>query len=369
MNSFRIAFLVRDINYGGVAKMMAYYANAAVKIFREVYVVVIGDISNKEIDLDERIQVHVIDKCKYSHYNRIIRVLSDISGIRKKIIELKPDVLLPFASGNVIYAYLAVGKRFYMVGAERGNPEELRLRLKILCKYIYPKCKLMLFQTKGAADFYFEGKPGKYAIIPNPCILPDKYQKKQYEKHKKENNVYRIVSASRLAPEKNIDIIIKAINCCKTKDRLELYIYGDGPEERKLYKLIEELNLSQTVRLCGKADDVLFRISEGDIFVLVSSGEGMPNALIEAMAMGIPCITTNCMTNNTNILVDNGVNGIIVPKRDIESLAYAIDRLVLDKKMYQKVMEKSIEIRDKLSEKKIQDLIKSVYEKILYEIQ
>ena len=368
MKSYKIAFLVRDINYGGVAKMMAYYANIATKIFAEVYVVVIGDISNEKIGLDEKIQIHIINKYKHGH-GRILRIMSDISGIRQKINELKPDVLLPFASGNVIYAYLAVGSRFYTVGAERGNPEELPLRLKVLCKYVYPKCNLMLFRSEGAADFYFKGKTEKRVIIPNPCILPEKYKKRRSVDCRKENRVYRIVSASRLASEKNIDIIIKAFNICTTKDKLELYIYGDGPEETKLCKLIKELELSQSIKLCGKADDILSRVSEANIFVLVSSGEGMPNGLIEAMALGVPCITTNCMPDSTNTLVDNGVNGIIVPKRDIEKLASAIDRLVLDRELYWKIAERSLEIREELSEGKIQDLIKNVYKKILVEIR
>lgn len=368
VKSYKIAFLVRDINYGGVAKMMTYYANTAVKMFAEVYVVVIGDISNEKIGLDEKIQIHIINKFKCGH-RRIIRMLSDLSGIRQKINEIKPDVLLPFASGNVIYAYLAVGRKFYTVGAERGNPEELPLRLKALCRYIYPKCNLMLFQSEGAADFYFREKKGKCVIIPNPCMLPEKYKKQKNTGGKKGTPIFRIVSASRLASEKNIDIVIRAFNICKTKERLELYIYGDGPEETRLCNLIKELELSQSVKLCGKADDILSRVSEADIFVLVSSGEGMPNGLIEAMALGVPCITTNCMPDNTNPLVDSEVNGIIVPKRDIERLASAIDRLVFDRELYLKIMEKSLEIREKLSETKIQDLIKNVYKRILVEIQ
>lgn len=368
MKSYKVVFLVRDINYGGVAKMMAYYANIAAKIFEKIYVVVIGDISNEKIGLSEKIQVHIINKHKYGQ-GRMLRMLSDISGIRQKINELKPDILLPFASGNIIYAYLAVGRRFYTVGAERGNPEELPLRLKILCRYIYPKCDYMLFQSKGAADFYFKGKSPKHAIIPNPCVLPDKYKKQKNIVYKKERQVYRIVSASRLAPEKNIDIVIKALNICKTKDKLELYIYGDGPEKTKLCKLIKELRLSQTVKLCGAASDILSRISEADIFVLVSSGEGMPNGLIEAMALGVPCITTNFMPNNTNMLVEHGINGIIVPKRDVRRLADAIDRLVLDRELYLEITYKSFEIREKLSEKKINELIKNMYENILNDIQ
>lgn len=358
----KIVFLIRDLNHGGAAKMLVYFANIATEVFDHVFIIVIGSTTNSSLQLKKEISVEVLGNMEKSP-NKIIRIFQEIKQIQKMVDFLKPDVLMPFVSGNVIFAYLAVRNRYYLVGAERGNPEALSLKIKIMCKYIYPKCNYMLFQSQGAADFYFKKKKGKYEIIPNPCLLPPMYQKQKNE------GLIKIVSTSRLAREKNLDILLIAFRKCKVCEQAELFIYGEGHEEEELKRQTHKLDLDKRVYFWGKVDNVLEQIKDADIFVLVSSNEGMPNGLIEAMALGIPCITTNCMTNNTNSLVKNGINGVIVKKRNVEELTRAIDRLALDTEFADIISKNAKRIREELSEKYINRKINYFYRKILKDLE
>ncbi len=343
--------------------MLAYIANIAAEVFNEVIILVIGNITNYSLGLSENIQIRIIEKDKISSV-KVIRILQTILQIRKEVNCLRPDILLPFVSGNVVYAYLAVRNRYYIVGAERGNPEVLPPILKRLCKYIYPKCNYMLFQSEGAADFYFNGISKSYEIIPNPCILTVNHDRK----NRKGNNI-KIVSSCRLAKEKNLDILISAFHQCKAQESAELFIYGEGEEEQILRQQVYEAGLKDKIIFCGKVDNVSEHICDADIFVLVSSGEGMPNGLIEALALGIPCITTMCMTNNTNSLVTDDINGLIVKKRDSGELAYALDRIVYESGLADRLSKNALKIREELSEQRIHEKVVAFYYKILTELE
>lgn len=356
----KIAFIIRDINHGGAAKMMTYYANIATEVFDEVYVIVIGEQSNQNIGLKSAIKKVSIRESGRRN-NRILRIISDIKGIRKVVEAIAPDILMPFASGNTIFTYLAVGHYHAIIGTERGNPEVLPLRLVTLCKYIYPRCDYMLFQSWGAAAFYFKDtSDGNYEVIPNPClILSDRNRV-----DKKLDEKYKIVSASRLAIEKNIDILIQAFNKSSIKNNSELHIYGDGPEEKRLKNLRDELGLQKIVIFHGKTDNTSSVIADADVFVLASSGEGMPNGLIEAMGLGIPCISTMCMCGNTNDLITDGINGLIVKKRDVDGLSDALERLINNKELSNNISRNAVKIRDQLSENVIHKKIENFYLKV-----
>ncbi len=356
-----IAFVIRDINHGGAAKMMTYYANIATEVFEDVYVIVIGEQSNKSIGLNSNIQITKIKKTS-GQKGRVRRILSDIRGIRQTLKQIKPDVLMPFASGNTVFTYLAVRNYHTFIGTERGNPEELPLRQEILCKYIYPRCDYMLFQSQRAADYYFKDKKyANYEVIPNPCLIHDVGSK--FCKNRDSSN-YRIVSASRLAAEKNIDILLQAFDKSSIKDRSEIHIYGDGAEEDRLISLRDKLGLQKKVLFHGKTDNLSAVIADADVFVLVSSGEGMPNGLIEAMGLGIPCISTLCMTQNTNDLITDGVNGLIVKKRDVKELSDALEKLINDEELFKNISRNAVKIREQLSETVIHKKIKDFYFKV-----
>ena len=110
---------------------------------------------------------------------------------------------------------------------------------------------------------------------------------------------------------------------------MKLYIYGEGSCRQEIESLISELNLVDHVYLPGKSNHVHEDISNASFFVLSSDYEGLSNALLEAMYMGLPCISTDCAGSDEYII--NGENGLLIPVGDLESLQQAMLRFIEDK--------------------------------------
>ena len=139
----------------------------------------------------------------------------------------------------------------------------------------------------------------------------------------------KIVCTARLSPEKNQAFLIKTFALIKDKyPEYKLEIYGEGPCRNDLQKLIDDLNVNSCVRLMGRKHDIIKYIQDASVFVLPSNSEGMPNALLEAMALGIPCISTDCPIGGPADIIDDGVNGILIPMNDQNALIEAIDKII-----------------------------------------
>ena len=109
-----------------------------------------------------------------------------------------------------------------------------------------------------------------------------------------------------------------------------LEIYGSGSEKEKLILLANELDIDKNVSFMGARTDAIIQASSASCYVMSSAFEGMPNALLEAMAVGLPCVSTDC-PNGPAELIEDGVNGILVPVGDDEKLAEAILKMLDDK--------------------------------------
>jgi glycosyltransferase involved in cell wall biosynthesis len=138
-----------------------------------------------------------------------------------------------------------------------------------------------------------------------------------------------IISVGRLSPEKRFDLLLDSFQQIHAQKRARLIICGDGP-------LMEDLR--NRADCSGVADSVLFTgfdsnpfrwASRSDLFVLTSDHEGLPNALIEAQALGLPAVATRCPTG-PNEIIEDGITGLLVPVGDIDAITTAILDLLSD---------------------------------------
>ena len=116
---------------------------------------------------------------------------------------------------------------------------------------------------------------------------------------------------------------------------------------------MSEFELETRISLPGRVNDIDRRMFEADIFVLSSKYEGLPNVLIEAMCMGLPCITTDFTGGGARELITDGENGIIVPVGDEAALADAIIKVINAPDLAKKLGEKAKILRKRLSADKI----------------
>ena len=209
----------------------------------------------------------------------------------------------------------------------------------------YEKADKVVFQTNYTKNKFSANVKKKSVIIPNPiCVtcFADKIPKK------------KIVAVGRLVPQKNHELLIKAFGIFhKLNSEYVLNIYGIGPLLEELQSLVKELNLIDSVYFNGFCGDVHEKIKDAEQFVLSSDFEGMPNALMEAMMMGLPCISTNC--SGVPEIIEDEKNGILIEKGDISGLARAMLRLSEDKVLREKIRRNGMR---KSEEWKLEKIIK-----------
>ncbi|TCL59415.1 glycosyltransferase involved in cell wall biosynthesis [Kineothrix alysoides] len=310
----------------------------------------------------------------------IRRVLSDIEGdeIRKsravnfcgRFMKLrgiwkreKPDLILSFIGKNNIMAILT--SRFLhipVVVSVRGEPEQeyYSLGLRLAARYVFRLAEGIVLQTKSCLTFFPEAVNKKAIILKNS--LNPAFIKESYEGEREK----QIVAVGRLDANKNHEMIIRAF--AEISDRYpdyKLIIYGEGPLRQKLTEYADDLGLSEQVELPGAISNVAEAIYKASAFILSSYSEGMPNTLLEAMALGIPVISTDCPPGGPRELIVHGENGLLVPPGDWEKLAENLQKL-LDNIDYAKKMGRNAsKVKEEFNPEIINRAWKNYLEKII----
>ena len=267
----------------------------------------------------------------------------------KKQIELyRPDVIISFMTKTNIVTLLSEQSSKYkcpVVISERANPFNTKGLLAFLRNKLYKYADGCVFQTKQAQDYYSDILKCKSVVIRNPLAAdfnPDIERKK------------KIVCTARLSVIKNQQLLIKAFSLIKEKYLdYKVELYGDGPNKDNLQKLICKLNLEKNIYLMGRKKNIIEYIKDASLFVLPSNSEGMPNALLEAMALGIPSIATNCPIGGPADIIDNYNNGILITMNNENELVRAIEKILDDKKFADKISKNATDVVKDFETKKI----------------
>jgi glycosyltransferase involved in cell wall biosynthesis len=150
----------------------------------------------------------------------------------------------------------------------------------------------------------------------------------------------------------------------KHKD-YKLIIYGNGSMKEELKTYASQLLPRRSFVFESASEEILKKINDAGIFVLSSDYEGLPNALIEAMAIGLPCVSTDCPSGGPRMLIDNYKNGILVDVADEEALAMALNEIILNKNLADKLGKNAKKIRFRLEEEKIINEWENFFEEII----
>ena len=136
---------------------------------------------------------------------------------------------------------------------------------------------------------------------------------------------------ARLSEQKRLDILIRAIAKLAARNNVLLKLAGDGPERERLEALVVELGIADRVEFLGTQNDVCSFLHSLDLFAMTSDREGLPYALLEAMATGLPTIVTG--VNEMPVVVRDGVDGFVIPKGNINACTEKIQTLISDPEM------------------------------------
>ncbi|MBQ7799471.1 MAG: glycosyltransferase [Oscillospiraceae bacterium] len=316
----KIVFTIPSLNFGGAERVVSVLANELVKCHEVSIILTSGNIFSA-YPLDEKVNLHALPSEKGA--------LKSWLEYRKICKNIAPNVNFAFMTETgIMSALFLAGTGIPVVISERNDPtgadQILNLKFKILNMFAQRLAKYYVFQSEGAKSYYPKSVQKKSCIILNPLEV-EKLPQRDYS-----NIDNRIVSVGRLHPQKNHSMLIKAFAQSKSKDTHTLHIYGEGVLRAELEKLVLDLGISDKVYLEGNSKTVHNDIKNAKLFAFTSDYEGLPNALMEAMAIGVPCVSTDCSPGGARMLIDNGENGALIPCGDIAALSATFDNLLND---------------------------------------
>ncbi|MEF2146461.1 MAG: glycosyltransferase, partial [Desulfovibrionaceae bacterium] len=207
---------------------------------------------------------------------------------------------------------------------------------------------------------YFPGFLQKrLATIPNPVIPPP------FLGEAPELPPRTVLAVGRIAPQKGYDVLLDAFaQVSATHPQWRLCIAGGGGPTDSLKSQAKSLGIDDNVRFLGAVRDVGGLLRQAEIYVMSSRYEGFPNALCEAMASGLPCVSSDCPSGPAEI-IEHEVNGLLVPNANAEALASALRRLMDDPGLRKRLAAKAAELTASFSENRIMDLWEDLLRRIL----
>ena len=330
----KIAFFIGSMARGGAERVLSILANHYIEKGWEIEIVML--LKNK-VEYDLADQVKVIDMSGVSN-SYLKNAGKWLKRIRAYLLSENPDCVISFVARiNALVLTAAVGMKTKIIVSERNDPKHdgRSVAMQVYCDLLYRRSAGVVFQTEYEQSCFSDEVQKRGVVIPNPVSVDIKA--------KQGGHVVRIVTAGRLAEQKNQKMLIEAVYKISSEfPNLECYIYGEGPLEQFLKDEIDKKSLNKVVFLPGNVKNIHEKVSEASVFVMTSDYEGLSNALIEAMMIGVPCITTD-YPGARELIVD-GKNGKVVPRNDADALAKAMAEILSNvalAKRYAEAAEKS----------------------------
>lgn len=288
----------------------------------------------------------------FSYLSFVANYHKEIKALKKVLKDREDATVVAFLQPTIPMVLLSGLKtKNKIIVSERGDPKRQmkhRYGYKFIKKY-YERADKVVFQTKDAKNTYPANISAKGTVIFNPIKenLPEPY--------KGERNK-NITTFCRISYQKNLPVFVKAFaDVHKKFSDYRLRIIGNtqNADDEKALKetkaLIEELNVEEFVDFEPFSLNVHSEIIKDAVYVNSSDYEGMSNAMLEAMAIGMPVVCTDCPIGGAAAVINNGENGLLVPVGDAEGLAAAIKRVVSDKELSEKLSDNAQKIREELS--------------------
>ena len=328
MKKQKLAFIIPSLKAGGAERVVSTLSNQLIHDF-EVIIVVLYKCT-PFYPLDDRIQLIYIKDvytAQQTFFQTIKNNISFVNLIYKQLKGLNIDVIIGFTTTANMYAVMSAKRlKTPSIISERIHPEygsisKMWYRIR---KFLYPKTSYLVVQTQDIKNYFKTFVEEDRIVIINNPLAPELVK----QRHIKTTKTNTIITVGRLTDQKNQELLIRAFSNSNFKS-WQLIIIGDGEYREKYTHLIKELGIADHVKLVGNITNVADYYNEASIFALTSNYEGFPNALIEAMYFGLPCVSTDCPSGPSDIIND-GENGFLFPVNDQIQLEKKLSILMSD---------------------------------------
>lgn len=279
--------------------------------------------------------------------NPILNKILTYKKVRQLIKAEKPDIVLSMPEEIGLFVNLAMlGSGIPVVVSERNNPKVMPFKksTRILRRISYLFASGFVFQTKDAAAFFSKRIQKKGIILKNPLNIENIPERFVGERRKV------VVGTGRLYDQKNFPLLISAFSeFYKTHNDYKLVIFGEGHKRAELEAFANKMLESGSWEMPGRTSNWQDKAKDAKMFVLSSDFEGMPNALIEAMATGIPSTSTDCPSGGSRELIENNVNGILIPVNDKDAMVEAMCKLADDEEFAEMLSQNGVKLQETLN--------------------
>ena len=326
----RVTFAIPSLGSGGAERVLTILANTWASKGWEVTIISLNNPAWESFyAVDERIR-WVRLGLLIEAANPLVGLWNNVQrvrALRRAIRQSSPQVVISFINTmNVLTLAAARGLDIPVIISERSDPikHPINAAWNRLRQWTYPWASHLVAQNRPAQVFFEPVLGKKISIIPNPILpLPEAQGETPFFNHRPV-----VLAAGRLSREKGCDLLIRAF--AVLRDRYpdwNLLILGEGPQRRELETLVVDLGLKERISLPGRVKNPYDYFCKGDLFVLPSRYEGLPNALCEAMACGMAVVATNCSPGVAEVVQD-GVNGLLAETENVDSLAAGMGHLM-----------------------------------------
>lgn len=334
----RIAFHLNCLARGGAERVVSNLANQFSAQGYEVYIATEWQEDN-EYPVDSKVhRVHVGLRDEDEKKNRVTKFFLRIKYLKQFVREYKPDVLIAFAQRANYRALMAAGNSdIPVVISVRTDPvgHYDAISDKIQIKWLFPKAAGCVFQTNDQKEFFKPYLQENSRIILNP-INP-----KYIGVAKPEVKEKAVVHHARLVDFKNQPMLLRAfLKVHEKHPDYVLKIYGDDSHDGTkeiLDQIITDNHAEDYIFLMGGSDSLEKEIPKGSVYAFTSDWEGLPNSLLEAMALGMPIVATDCPCGGPRTVMTNEVDGLLIPIKDENALVEGINRLIEDRELAERL--------------------------------
>lgn len=359
-----IAFYIGSLNKGGAERVFVNLAEYFQKEGCQVTMITQYQKEN-EYELPAGVTRVISDLTPEEEGGRLANFVNRFKKLRRIYKEYAPDLVLSCIGKNnfmsMAAAFLQKTKTVISVVAD-PKEEYYNAPMRLLANLMFPFADGAVFQTTDAVAWFSKPVQKKAVILKNS--LNSAFLLPRFEGERKKE----IVAVGRMDKNKNQRMLLNAF--AKIADRFPdhtVTIYGKGELKEALAGEARQLGIGSRVNLPGTTTDVPGAIRQSEVFVLTSNSEGMPNTLLEAMALGLPCISTDCPCGGPKDLIQSGENGFLVPVGDADALAETLALLLGDKALQEKVGKEAWKLQESYTPEKVNSQWKEYFEKVLSE--
>ena len=330
----KITFFIGSLEEGGAERVVSHLTSYLADKGHEVLLVLYHD---RELFYPPDPRVEIVSAGKETENGGLLKRLLWL----RKFSRRNSSVVVSFLAVFNMMAILSTrGLPIPVLVADRNDPHFVPANplIRKARDFLYRFADGIIIQTNHNKQYFSKAVQKKSTVIYNPLSLGER--KGEALRTSKED---LIVSVGRLMPQKNQAMLIRAFaGIHKEYPDFRLAIFGEGPARKELEELIASLSLEDYVLLPGSEKMVFDKICPARLFVLSSNYEGMPNALAEAMCLGLPCVSTS--VSGATDMIQSNKNGILVDLDDQKQLEDAMRRILSDPSLAARMSENAVKL-------------------------